>query len=86
VAFVRLVDLFRLRTANHAIGWAPGALMCFGSLDFIITIGGALENIHVPVRPAHTTNLDPVIKAFKGMRLHALKDRASEDSGPLDFD
>jgi hypothetical protein len=36
--------------ANHAEGWAPGALVCFGSLDFIITIGGGLEQIQSPTR------------------------------------
>jgi hypothetical protein len=82
-AFARLIDLFRLRMANHAGGWAPGALVRFGSLDFI---GGGLEQIRVPVQPAHTTNLNPVVEAFEGMRLRALEDRVSEDSGPLDFD
>jgi hypothetical protein len=60
--------------------------MRFGSLDFIITTGGVLEQIRVPVRPARTTNLDPIVEAFEGMRLRALEDRASVDSGPLNFD
>jgi hypothetical protein len=68
--------------ANHAGGWPPGALVCFGSLDFIITIGGALKQIRVPVRPTRTANLDLVVEAFEGMWLRALEDRASGSSTP----
>jgi hypothetical protein len=85
-AFAHLVDLFRLQMAKHAGGWAPGALVRFRSLDFIVTIRGGLEQIRVPVRPARTANLDPVVEAFEGMWLRALEDDAFKDSGPLDFD
>jgi hypothetical protein len=64
-AFARLVDLCRLRMANHTGGWAPGALVHFGSQDFIVTTGGGLEQIRVPVRSACTTNRDPIVEAFK---------------------
>jgi hypothetical protein len=84
--FARLVDLFRLWMANHARAWVPGMLVHFGSLDFIVTTGGGLEQIRVPVRPARTTNPDPVVKAFEVMRLRASEDRASRVSGPLNFD
>ena len=36
--------------SNHTEGWAPGVLMHFGSLDFIVTINGGLERIQAPTR------------------------------------
>jgi hypothetical protein len=77
---MRLVDSTRLWVANHAKGWALGALMHFGSLDSIVTMEGGLELVHVPVRPPLTTNLDPVVEAFEGLWLSTPKDRASEGS------
>jgi hypothetical protein len=59
--------------------------MHFGSLDFIITMEGGLEQIHGLVRPARTANLDPLVEAFEGMWLRTPEDRASKVSGPLDF-
>jgi hypothetical protein len=72
--------------ANHAGGWAPGALVRFRSLDFTVTIEGGLELVHIPVRPPRTTNLDPVVEAFEGLRLRTPEDRASKGSWPHDFD
>jgi hypothetical protein len=72
--------------ANHAGGWAPGALARFRSLDFIITMEGGLELVHVPVQPPRTSNLDPVVEAFEGLWLSTPEDCASEGSGPFDFD
>jgi hypothetical protein len=71
---------------NHAGGWVSGALVRFGSLDFIVTIGGGPEQIRVSVCPVRTSCPDPGVEAFKGMRLRAPEDRASKVSGPLDFD
>jgi hypothetical protein len=67
---------------NHAGGWASGVLVHFGSLDFIVTTRGGLEQIRVLVCPARATELYPIVEAFKGMRLRALEDRASRGSGP----
>jgi hypothetical protein len=72
--------------ANHVGGWAQGALIHFGSLDFIVTTGGGLEQIHIPIRPTCTTNLDPVVEAFVELRLHTPGDRASGGDWLLHFD
>jgi hypothetical protein len=58
----------------------------FGSLDFIVAMEWGLELVHVPVRPPRTTNLNPIVKAFEGLRLSTPEDCDSEGSGPLDFD
>jgi hypothetical protein len=60
-------------------------LVHFGSLDFIVTTGGGLKQIHVLVRPTRTANLDPVVEGFEGLRLHTLGGRASEGDWLLDF-
>jgi hypothetical protein len=64
----------------------PGALVHFGSLDFIVTTKGELEQIHVPARPIRASILNSVIEDFRGLQLHALEDRNLRDSPPLDFD
>jgi hypothetical protein len=60
--------------------------MRFGSLDFIVAMEEGLEPVHIPIRPPRTTNFDPVVEAFEGLRLNTLEDCASEGSEPLDFD
>jgi hypothetical protein len=82
---VRLDDLSKLRMANHAGGWAPGMLVRFGSLDFIITTKGGLEQIHVPARPIHASVLNSIVEDFGGWQLHAPEDRHPGDSPPLNF-
>jgi hypothetical protein len=51
--------------ANHAGGWALGVLVHFGSLDFIVTTEGALEQIHVPAQPVRASVLDPIVEDFE---------------------
>jgi hypothetical protein len=85
-AFAHLDYLFRLRMANHAGGWALGALVRFGILDFIVTMEEGLEQIHVPTRPIRASVLNSIIEDFGGLQLHAPKDRNPGDSPPLDFD
>ena len=36
--------------ANHAISWVPGACVCFGDLDFIVTLGGELALTHAAIQ------------------------------------
>jgi hypothetical protein len=83
---MRLVGFATPQMANHVGGWAPGALVRFGNLDFIVTTEGGLGQVQVPVWPARTTSLDPVIDAFEGMRLRTSEDSAFGDSWLLDFD
>ena len=43
--------------ATHAISWAPGAHVCFGDLDLIVTIGGELALTHTAAQPLPSINL-----------------------------
>ena len=42
--------LIRPRMASHAISWVPGAHVCFGDLDFIITMAGELALAHIAIQ------------------------------------
>ena len=44
--------------ASHGISWVLGAHMCFGDLDFIITMGGELALAHVAIQPLPSIGLD----------------------------
>ena len=44
--------------ANHGISWAPGAHVHFGSLDFIITVGGELALAYAAIQPLPSIGLD----------------------------
>ena len=36
--------------ASHAISWVPSAHVCFGDLDFIVTVGGELVLAHIAIQ------------------------------------
>ena len=72
--------------ATHDISWVPGACVCFGSLDFIVTTEGGLEQAPAAVQPLHSTSLDTIDEAFEELRLHAPKARAPGCDQLLDFD
>ena len=42
--------------ANHAINWVLGAHVCFGDLDFIVTLGGELALAHTAVQSLPSIN------------------------------
>ena len=44
--------------ANHNVSWVLGAHVCFGSLDFIITVGGELVRAHTAVQSLPSISLD----------------------------
>jgi len=69
--------------ASHAGGWAPGTLVRFGSLDFIVTIDEGLERIQIPTRP---DSLEAVIEVLLGLRLRHQEEGVLLGSQRLDFD
>ena len=44
--------------ANHNVSWVLGAHVCFGSLDFILTVEGKLERAHTTIQSHPSTVLD----------------------------
>ena len=44
--------------ANHDVSWVPGAHVRFGSLDFIITVGGELLRVNTAIRSLPSIALD----------------------------
>ena len=44
--------------ANHGISWVPGAHVRFGSLDFIITVGGELALAHAAIQSLPSISLN----------------------------
>ena len=44
--------------ANHNVSWVPGAHVRFGSLDFVITVGGELVRANTAIRSLPSTALD----------------------------
>ena len=44
--------------ASHGICWVPGAHVCFGDLEFIITVGGELALAHATIQPLLSIGLD----------------------------
>ena len=60
--------------------------MCFGSLDFVITVEGELTQAPTTTRLLHSTSLDAIDEAFEELRLHALEARTPWGDQLLDFD
>ena len=44
--------------ASHDISWVLGAHVCFGDLDFIVTVGGELALVHVAIQPLPSIGLN----------------------------
>jgi len=44
--------------ASHDISWVPGAHVCFGNLDFIVTVGAELAFAHAAIQPLPSIGLD----------------------------
>ena len=51
--------------ANHNVSWVPGAHVRFGSLDFIIMVGGELVRAHTTIQ-----SLPSIILDHKGLGHH----------------
>ena len=57
--------------ASHGVSWVPGVHVCFGNLDFIITMEGELVQVLAAVQPLHSTSLDAITEALVELQLHA---------------
>ena len=44
--------------ASHGISWVPGTHVHFGSLDFIITVGGELALAHAAIQSLPSIGLN----------------------------
>ena len=44
--------------ANHDISWVPGAHVRFGSLDFIVMVGGELALAHAAIQSLPSIGLN----------------------------
>ena len=44
--------------ASHSISWVPGARVCFGDLDFIVTVGGELVLAHAAIQSLLSIDLN----------------------------
>ena len=51
--------------ASHGISWVPGMHVCFGNLDFIVTMEGELMQAPVVVQPLHYASLDAIAEALE---------------------
>ena len=45
--------------------------MCFGDIDFIVTMEGELAQAPASVQPLHSTGLDAIAEALEELQLHA---------------
>ena len=72
--------------ASHNLSWVPGAHVCFGDLDFIVTTEGELEMATAAVRPLHSAGLDTIAEALEELQLHALEAHAPRSDQLLNFD
>jgi hypothetical protein len=50
--------------------------MCFGTLDFVVTVEGELVWAQAPAQPPLTIGLNTIDEALEELRLHALEARA----------
>ena len=55
----------RPQMASHGVSWVPGTHMCFGNLDFIITMEGDLAQAPAAVQPLHSVGLDAIAEALE---------------------
>jgi hypothetical protein len=64
--------------ACHNIGWVSGACMCYGSLDFVVTVEGDLERAPAPVLPSLAMGLDAIVETLEGLWLCPCESHALE--------
>ena len=71
--------------ASHGVSWVPGAHMCFGNLDFIVTMEGELAQVPATVQPLHSAGLDAIAEALEELQLQAPEAHALGSDQLLDF-
>ena len=71
--------------ASHNINWVLGTHVCFGNLDFIVTMEGELLWAPVVVQPHHSTGLDTIAKVLEELQLHTTEALASGSDQLLGF-
>ena len=62
--------------ASHGVSWVLRVHVCFGNLDFIVTMEGELAQAPTTVQPLHSTGLDAIAEALEELQLHAREARA----------
>ena len=72
--------------ASHSVSWVPDTHMCFGNLDFIVTMEGELAQAPAAVQPLHSTGLDAIAEALEELQLHAPKAHAPGSNQLPGFD
>ena len=72
--------------ASHGVSWVLGAHVCFGNLDFIVTMEEELMQAPIAIQPLHSAGLDTIAEALEELQLHAPKVRAPTSNQLLDFD
>ena len=70
----------RPQIASHDISWVLGAHVCFGSLDFIITVGGELALAHAAIQPLPSIGLDTVNEVVEELQLNASRAHAPRNN------
>ena len=66
----------RPRMASHGVSWVLGAHVCFGNLDFIVTMKRELMQAPITVQPLHSVGLDAIAEALEELQLNAPEARA----------
>ena len=72
--------------ASHNLSWVPGAHVCFGDQDFIVTTEGELAMAPAAIRPLHSTGLDTIADTLEELQLRASEPRAPGSDQLLNFD
>ena len=76
----------RPRMANSNVSQVPGAHVCLGDLDFIVTTVGELVWAPAAIQPLHSAGLDAITEALEELQLHTPEAHALRNDQILDFD
>ena len=71
--------------ASHDISWVLGTHVCFGDLDFIITMEEELVRAPIVIQPLYSTGLDTIAEALEELWVYASEAHALGSSQLLGF-